>query len=81
MEAREAAIIKQFDADTEQITKAIADLRARRETELGRATKWNAEEARIDNAYKAKMADYQTRRRLMKKPRRRTTTPTLSSAS
>ena len=25
---------------------------------MGRATKWNAEEARIDNAYKAKMADY-----------------------
>ncbi len=30
----------------------------RRETELGRATKWNAEEARIDNDYKAKLADY-----------------------
>ncbi len=58
VEGRQATIIKQFDADAEQLTKAIADLRARRETELGRATKWNAEEARIDNAYKAKMTDY-----------------------
>jgi hypothetical protein len=58
VEARQATIIKQFDADTEELTKAVADLRARRETELGRANKWNAEEARIDNAYKVKMADY-----------------------
>jgi hypothetical protein len=58
VDGRQATIIKQFDADTEELTKAISDLRARRETELGRATKWNAEEARIDNAYKAKMADY-----------------------
>lgn len=58
VEARQAGIIKQFDADTAQITKAIAELRAAREAELGRATKWNAEEARIENAFKAKMADY-----------------------
>ena len=58
VEARQATIIKQFDADTTQLTKAITDLRARRETELARATTWNAEEARIDNAYKAKMAAY-----------------------
>jgi hypothetical protein len=58
VEARQATIIKQFDADTAQLTKAIADLRARREIEVGRATKWNAEEARIENAYKVKMADY-----------------------
>ena len=58
VEARQASIIKQFDADTAQLTKAIADLRAQRETEVGRATKWNAEEARIENAYKAKMAAY-----------------------
>jgi hypothetical protein len=58
VEVRQATIIKQFDADAAQLTKVIADLRARRETELGRATKWNAEEARIDNAYKTKMADY-----------------------
>ena len=47
VDVRQATIIKQFDADAEQLTKAIADLRARRETELGRATTWNAEEARI----------------------------------
>src|SRR6266566_5099650 len=40
VEARQATIIKQFDADTEQLTKAITELRARRETELGRATTW-----------------------------------------
>ena len=33
-------------------------MRAHRETEVPRAAKWNAEEARIDNAYKAKLADY-----------------------
>jgi hypothetical protein len=58
VEGRQSTIIKQFDADTEQLTKVLADLRARRETELGRATTWNAEEARIENAFKAKMADY-----------------------
>ncbi len=58
VEARQATIIQQFNADTEQLTKTLADLRARREIEVGRATKWNAEEARIENAYKAKMAEY-----------------------
>jgi len=58
VEARQATIIQQFNADTEQLTKAIADLRARRETEVGRGTEWNAEEARIENAYKAKTAEY-----------------------
>jgi len=58
VEARQAAIIKQFNADTEKLTKAIADLRARREVELSRVTKWNAEEARIENEFKAKMAEY-----------------------
>jgi len=58
VENRQATIIKQFDADTAQLSKAITNLRASRETELGRATKWNAEEARIDNEYKAKMATY-----------------------
>jgi hypothetical protein len=59
VESREATIIKQFDADTAQLTKDIADLRARREAELAGATKWNAEEARLDNAYKAKLVEYQ----------------------
>src|SRR5437870_6806454 len=58
VESRQATIIQQFNADTEQLTKAIAELRVRRETEVGRATKWNAEEARIENVYKAKLADY-----------------------
>jgi len=58
VDARQATIIQQFNADTAQLTKEIADLRARRETEVARNTKWNAEEARIENAYKPKMADY-----------------------
>jgi hypothetical protein len=58
VEARQATIIKQADADAAQLTKTIADLRARRETELGRATEWNAAEAKIDNAFKAKMTEY-----------------------
>jgi len=58
VDVRQATIIKQFDADTENVTKAITDLRARREAELARATKWNSEEARIENAFKAKMAEY-----------------------
>jgi hypothetical protein len=58
VQSREANLIKQFDADTEQLTKAIAELRAHRQTELPLATKWNAEQARIDNAYNAKMAAY-----------------------
>ena len=62
VEGRQATSIQQFNADTETVTKAITDLRARREAELARATKWNAEEARIDNAYKAKLADYTNRK-------------------
>jgi hypothetical protein len=58
VEARQANIIKQFNADTEQINKALAELRARRETELARASKWTVEEARIENAYKAKVTEY-----------------------
>src|SRR5260221_165665 len=61
VESRQATIIQQFDGDTAQVTKAIADLRARREAELARATKWNAEEARIENNYKAQLADYTNR--------------------
>jgi len=58
VEMRQSTIIAQFNADTAQLTKSIADLRAQREVEVGRATKWNAEEARIENAYKAKLAEY-----------------------
>lgn len=62
VEARQANIIKQFDADAAQLTAAITDLRARRETEVARATTWNAEEARIENAFKAKLAEYTNRK-------------------
>lgn len=57
-QARQAAITAQFNADSEQINKALATLRASREVEVGRATQWNVEEARIENAYKTKMAEY-----------------------
>jgi len=62
VEARQASITKQFNADADQLTKTIAELRARRETELPRATAWNAEEARIENAYKTKLADYENKK-------------------
>ncbi len=58
VQSREANLIKQFDADTEQLTKAIAELRAHRQSELPLATKWNAEQARIENAYNTKLAAY-----------------------
>jgi hypothetical protein len=61
VEARQSAITRQFDIDAAQINKAIADLRTSRETELARASKWNAEEARIENAYKTKLAAYSNR--------------------
>jgi len=60
--ARQATIIQQFNTDSAQINKELTDLRAHRETELGRATKWNLEEARIENAYKTKLADYTNRK-------------------
>jgi hypothetical protein len=67
VEARQATIIRQFDADAAQLTKAIADLRARRETEEGRATTWNVEEARIENAYKTKLAEYTNKKKAYEK--------------
>src|ERR1041385_583122 len=67
---RQANIIKQFNADTETITKALADLRARREAELSRATKWNAEEARIENAYKAKLSEYTNKKTAYEKAKK-----------
>jgi len=58
VEARQGAITRQVDIDAAQISRAIADLRAGREAEQGRASKWNAEEARIENAYKTKLSAY-----------------------
>jgi len=57
-ETRQAAITKQYNADAAQLTQALTELRARREAELPNATKWNAEEARIENEYKTKLANY-----------------------
>jgi hypothetical protein len=67
VETRESSIIGQFNADTAQINKALTDLRAQREAELARDTKWNAEEARIDNAYKVKLADYTNKKNAYEK--------------
>jgi DNA repair exonuclease SbcCD ATPase subunit len=70
VDTRQANIIKQFNADTETITKAIADLRARRETEVSKATKWNAEEARIENEYKTKLSEYTNKKGAYDKARK-----------
>ena len=59
VESREAAITAQANADTAELNKELADLRARRETELGRASQWNAEDARLDNNYKAKLVAHE----------------------
>lgn len=61
-DSRQAAITKQYNADADTLTKTIADLRARREAELPNATKWNAEEARIENEYKTKTAAYSNKK-------------------
>ena len=58
VDMRQSTIIAQFNNDSAQITKSLTDLRAQREVEVGRASKWNIEEARIENAYKAKLAEY-----------------------
>lgn len=62
VDMRQSTIIAQFNNDSAQINKSLADLRAQREVEVGRASKWNIEEARIENAYKAKLADYTNRK-------------------
>jgi hypothetical protein len=55
VEARQATIIQQFNSDTEQLTKAIADLRARREAEFARSFKdskdWETRKGAYDAAY------------------------------
>lgn len=67
VESRQATIIQQFNSDTEQLNKAIADLRTRREVEVGRSTKWNAEDARIENEYKTKLAEYTNKKNTYEK--------------
>src|SRR6185369_16242560 len=62
VEMRQSGIIAQFNADTAQLNREIAELRARRETEVARNTKWNAEDARIENEYKTKKADWDNKK-------------------
>jgi hypothetical protein len=62
VEMRQSGIIAQFNNDTAGLNKQIADLRAQRETEVTRNTKWNAEEARIENAFKTKKADWDNKK-------------------
>lgn len=62
VDSREAAIIQQCDADAAQLNKTLAELRANREVEVGRSSKWNSEEARLENEYKAKMVDYENKK-------------------
>jgi hypothetical protein len=62
VEMRQSGIIAQFNNDTMQINNQLAALRAQRETEVGRNAKWNAEEARIENTYKAKKADWDNKK-------------------
>jgi hypothetical protein len=54
-ESRQATIIQQFASDTDQLTKSIADLRARREAEFARSSKdskdWESRKAAFDAAY------------------------------
>lgn len=60
VEARQAAIIQQFASDTEQLTKAIADLRARREAEFARTSKDSADWEKRKAAYDAAFAKWHT---------------------
>lgn len=60
VQTRQAAIIQQFASDTEQLTKAIADLRARREAEFARTAKDSADWEKRKEAYEATYAKWHT---------------------
>lgn len=62
VEMRQSGIIAQFNNDTMGINNQLATLRAQRETEVARNAKWNAEEARIENTFKAKKADWDNKK-------------------
>jgi len=62
VEMRQSGIIAQFNNDTMALNQQLATLRAQRETEVARNTKWNAEEARIENTYKTKKADWDNKK-------------------
>jgi len=55
VDSRQANIIQQFASDTEQLTKAISDLRARREAEFARSAKdsasWESRKAAYDAGF------------------------------
>jgi hypothetical protein len=59
---RKSKSIAQRNNDTTGIYMQLADLRAQRETEVARNAKWNAEEARIENTFKAKKADWDNKK-------------------
>jgi hypothetical protein len=56
---REETIIVEANNDAAKLKQTLADLRQQREQEVAAASKWNAEEARLDNAYQAKLAEYE----------------------
>jgi len=56
---RETMITIQADNDANKLKQTLADLRSQREQEVAAASKWNAEEARLDNAYQTKLSQYQ----------------------
>jgi hypothetical protein len=62
VEMRQSGIIAQFNNDTMAINNQLAALRAQRETEVARNAKWNAEQARIENTYKTKKADWDNKK-------------------
>jgi len=62
VEMRQSGIIAQFNNDTMALNKQLGDLRAQREVEVTRNAKWNAEDAKIENAYKAKKADWDNKK-------------------
>lgn len=56
---RETMITIQADNDAAKLKQTLADLRSQRGLEVAAASKWNAEEARIDNAYQARLSQYE----------------------
>ena len=56
---REETIIALANNDAMKLKQTLADLRQQREQEVAAASQWNAEEARLDNAYQAKLAEYE----------------------
>lgn len=81
VEIRQVAITKQVDADAAQITKTIADLRARRETELAAPPNGMPMTLALRMITRRSWLNTPTGKRLMKKTRQSTPLPTSSNAS